>query len=418
MPKKAKAKPTTIVIRRDEIVEGGHHGGAWKVAYADFVTAMMAFFLLMWLINATTEKQRRGLADYFSPIGPPTRSMSGSGKPFGGLTPNEVGSMVSNRGFVNNTDQSGHPPPDEQLAPETPTGKAASGGPTGSQSGEQGQRGVSNQAGVAKFAAAETDPDAVPVEGDSDRSGASGRADAQADADGEANPSPNAPDDDAHGAGSISAASDTAQPAAAAAKPQLPPASPAPQAASLQLSPHATPATRPVQDGPEPDAEARRFTDAARAIKQAIQADPGDASRQVAVDVTADELRIQIFDAEGKPMFDDGSVVPNTRARHILAQLAPVLAHLGEPISIVGHTDASPCSGHCGSNWELSAARADATRAALVAGGLPDQRVAGVAGLADHDLLLPSQPDAPANRRVVMIVHRSTAPAVAGAPAL
>ncbi len=58
-----------VIIRRNEIVEArGHHGGAWKVAYADFVTAMMAFFLLMWLLNATTEEQRRGLADYFSPM--------------------------------------------------------------------------------------------------------------------------------------------------------------------------------------------------------------------------------------------------------------------------------------------------------------------------------------------------------------
>lgn len=57
-----------IIIKRVEGGgEGGHHGGAWKVAYADFVTAMMAFFLLMWLLNATTEKQRQGLADYFNP---------------------------------------------------------------------------------------------------------------------------------------------------------------------------------------------------------------------------------------------------------------------------------------------------------------------------------------------------------------
>lgn len=56
-----------IVKRKKVVVEGGHHGGAWKVAYADFVTAMMAFFMLMWLLNATTEKQRKGLADYFSP---------------------------------------------------------------------------------------------------------------------------------------------------------------------------------------------------------------------------------------------------------------------------------------------------------------------------------------------------------------
>ena len=57
-----------IIIKRITVSGGGgHHGGAWKVAYADFVTAMMAFFLLMWLLNATTEKQRQGLADYFDP---------------------------------------------------------------------------------------------------------------------------------------------------------------------------------------------------------------------------------------------------------------------------------------------------------------------------------------------------------------
>ena len=56
------------IIKRKKVVAGdGHHGGAWKVAYADFVTAMMAFFMLMWLLNATTEKQRKGLADYFTP---------------------------------------------------------------------------------------------------------------------------------------------------------------------------------------------------------------------------------------------------------------------------------------------------------------------------------------------------------------
>lgn len=59
--------------------EGGHHGGAWKVAYADFVTAMMAFFLLMWLLNATTEQQRKGLADYFNPTIVRTPGATGDG---------------------------------------------------------------------------------------------------------------------------------------------------------------------------------------------------------------------------------------------------------------------------------------------------------------------------------------------------
>ena len=62
-----------IVKRKKVIAGGGHHGGAWKVAYADFVTAMMAFFMLMWLLNATTEQQRKGIADYFSPTIPITR---------------------------------------------------------------------------------------------------------------------------------------------------------------------------------------------------------------------------------------------------------------------------------------------------------------------------------------------------------
>lgn len=65
---KAGSNAAPIIIKRKKVVAAsGHHGGAWKVAYADFVTAMMAFFMLMWLLNATTEKQRKGLADYFAP---------------------------------------------------------------------------------------------------------------------------------------------------------------------------------------------------------------------------------------------------------------------------------------------------------------------------------------------------------------
>ncbi|WP_081871642.1 flagellar motor protein MotB [Parvularcula oceani] len=68
----------TIIKKKRINVVNGHHGGAWKVAYADFVTAMMAFFLLMWLLNATTEEQRRGIADYFDPSIPVT-AVSGGG---------------------------------------------------------------------------------------------------------------------------------------------------------------------------------------------------------------------------------------------------------------------------------------------------------------------------------------------------
>ena len=81
----ARDNAAPVIIKRKKVVGGGgHHGGAWKVAYADFVTAMMAFFLLMWLLNATTEKQRKGIADYFNPTIPINRISGGGEGAFGG----------------------------------------------------------------------------------------------------------------------------------------------------------------------------------------------------------------------------------------------------------------------------------------------------------------------------------------------
>src|SRR5471030_1195948 len=77
------ANGAVIIKRIKKGGHGGHHGGAWKVAYADFVTAMMAFFLLMWLINTTTPEQKRGIADYFAPQSI-AQTLSGSGGVLGG----------------------------------------------------------------------------------------------------------------------------------------------------------------------------------------------------------------------------------------------------------------------------------------------------------------------------------------------
>jgi chemotaxis protein MotB len=92
-------QPPKIIYKKIYIEgHGGHHGGAWKVAYADFVTAMMAFFLLLWLLGATTEKQRKGIADYFAPTLLNTKSLGigGSGV-LGGetiLSNNKTGPQV------------------------------------------------------------------------------------------------------------------------------------------------------------------------------------------------------------------------------------------------------------------------------------------------------------------------------------
>ena len=89
-------KAPVIVIKKITKGGGGHHGGAWKVAYADFVTAMMAFFLLMWLLNATTEEQRQGISEYFDPTPMEVSSnTSGAGGVMGGLTVSNQGARVN-----------------------------------------------------------------------------------------------------------------------------------------------------------------------------------------------------------------------------------------------------------------------------------------------------------------------------------
>lgn len=97
----------------------GHHGGAWKVAYADFVTAMMAFFLLLWLLNVTTDSQKKGIADYFTPASV-SRSESGAGGLMGGRTLIVDGSRIADGGSPSVT-FSLTPPPSENADPTPPT---------------------------------------------------------------------------------------------------------------------------------------------------------------------------------------------------------------------------------------------------------------------------------------------------------
>ena len=98
-----------IMIKKvKKVVAGGHHGGAWKVAYADFVTAMMAFFLLMWLINTTDPEQKRGIAEYFAPASV-SQTTSGSGGILGGTSLGDDG--AKSEGAMSMI---------EQLAPEAP----------------------------------------------------------------------------------------------------------------------------------------------------------------------------------------------------------------------------------------------------------------------------------------------------------
>ncbi len=91
-------KQPIIIIKKVKKISAGHHGGAWKVAYADFVTAMMAFFLLMWLLNVTTKEEKELISSYFAPTDPRiSQSESGSGGVMGGTTMSTEGAMSQTR---------------------------------------------------------------------------------------------------------------------------------------------------------------------------------------------------------------------------------------------------------------------------------------------------------------------------------
>jgi chemotaxis protein MotB len=366
MAKKGDGNAPTIV-RKIEIVEGGgHHGGAWKVAYADFVTAMMAFFLLMWLLNATTEQQRRGIADYFSPANVFSPSTSGSGKPFGGKTPNDTDAMVSNSGSVQVVNGQRPPEPDQQEEEDT---QLAAPRPAEQQDGNTAPtpRAGAQAAGVAAQGAG-TQP--------------GGRSSPE-------------------NAGFASRRVDRPDGAVAT-----------------------TTATGPTPPGKLTDAafqaeQARRehdaFEKAAQEIRTAINSDPAlaELSHQIKLDMTPEGLRIQLIDEDKRPMFPSGSASLADRAQQLLQKVGPILAKMSEQIAITGHTDSAPFSAPNSaggrSNWELSADRANATRRLLLETGLPEQRIRSVTGMADRDPLLPDDPTNASNRRISIVVLRNAA---------
>jgi chemotaxis protein MotB len=368
-----KGKGGNVIIRKEEVVGGGHHGGAWKVAYADFVTAMMAFFLLMWLLNATTEEQRKGLADYFSPSNLMSHASSGTGKPFGGHTPFDEGSMASDRGAVNvivgkrpqvDVDDD----PDPEIATESTVHR--SGAADGSVARNLSATGQASEAGdriagLSQSATMDTLTLSTPDQAALQQVERFARAKAQA-----------------------------AQPEGEDAPPD-----------QAQL-----PTEGELRAQRERN-ERAAFGKAAEEIREAVLNDPNmrDLAKQLTIDMTPEGLRIQLLDEERVPMFATASATPNDRAKLLLQKITPVLLRLPEGISISGHTDAAPFSGPGRTNWELSTERANVTRRMLVEQGLPESRIKTVTGHADRDPLLPSDPMAAANRRIAIVVLREAA---------
>ena len=143
-------------------------------------------------------------------------------------------------------------------------------------------------------------------------------------------------------------------------------------------------------------------------IRAAIEANPKleEYGQQILLQKTPDGLHILILDAQNRPMFDTGSALVKPYMRDILREIGRALGDVENHLALTGHTDATPYgSGERGySNWELSVDRANASRRELVAGGLPDNKLRRVEGLASSRLLYPDRPFDPANRRISIVV--------------
>ncbi|MDO6823187.1 flagellar motor protein MotB [Marinobacter sp. 1_MG-2023] len=177
--------------------------------------------------------------------------------------------------------------------------------------------------------------------------------------------------------------------------------------ASMDVDPGQITISENVVDALSETLEQRRMNELFEELKQRIDENETlqEFKDQLLIDITDEGLRIQIVDRSGRPMFDIGKAELKYYSQDILFELAKTLGSVDNRVSITGHTDATPFGGRPGyTNWELSADRANTARRALVAGGVRAQQIARVVGLSDSVLFDQSEPTAPINRRISIIV--------------
>ncbi len=277
-----------VIVKKVNKAGGGHHGGAWKIAYADFVTAMMAFFLLMWLLGSTTKGDLQGIAEYFkTPLKVAMAGGSGSG---------DSTSVI-----------------------------------------QGGGRDLTRK--VGQVTKSDMDPGPKRL---------------------------------------YTSRNDTAAVQAELAR-----------------------------------AELNRLKALKQRIEAAIDARPSlkQFKNQLLLDITSEGLRIQIVDEQNRPMFALAKAELQPYTKDILFEIGRALNDVPNRISLSGHTDATPyASGEKGySNWELSADRANASRRALIAGGMDESKVLRVVGLSSAVLFDKKDPFNPINRRISIIVMNKKA---------
>lgn len=447
-----------IVKRNHDGHDDDHHGGVWKIAFADFMTAMMCFFLVMWLINAANEQTKAAVASYFNPVELIDRNSSRKGLEDLGDGPSKVGLTADN--------------------PQQGATKAGDDGKGGAGSSERRQTKDGAQDAQLSDEKLFADPYAVLAEIAADtgvmqnvsakgEGGAQTSGPATGASGGESYRDPFAPD-----FWSQQVAAPDAEATAERAKIDGDPVKPGEKVATVAVPKvKAVPAAPPLTAAPlEPlaapertdtkneqktaqgqvakpssaekksekaDADKREAadtkTEAAKAEKAEAEqaADKGDkapskAALQEAADIKkelakaflpgeklADGISVEatdkgvvisITDQLDFGMFEIGSAMPRRELVQAMEKIGQIVNEKKGTITISGHTDARPFRSDTYDNWRLSTARAHSAYYMLVRGGVDESRITEVAGFADRQPKIASDPMAAANRRIEILM--------------
>jgi chemotaxis protein MotB len=420
-----------LIIKRHRGGHEGHHGGAWKIAFADFMTAMMALFLVLWLISATSEKAKISIARYFNPV----KLVDMSTMKKGVSDPNDAASVSPD------PPGDGHPKrteggPQQEMPPDLPAKEGAHDAAPG-----VGREATHSEetlfrdpyAVLAEIVAAGDAIQVAPNKTMADKEkkdnadGASDvsemfkdpfkivipdvLSDTPVDPKKPVNVRPPAPEP--HAPASVP---NTPPPATAQLSTQTPDASVQQQAPGKVL-PLPQPARNDAANSPmerSQNAASPGEVEAAK-LQAEIATEIGKITGKtgnepmipnVEVKASDEGILISLTDRYNYSMFAIGSAEPQARTIQVMDKIAAILKKYQGRIVIRGHTDGRPYKGANYDNWRLSSARAHMAHYMLTRGGLDEKRIEKIEGYADHRLKNTKDPIADENRRIEILLRR------------
>lgn len=370
-------KSEIIIVKRHSEHDGDHHSAAWKIAYADFMTAMMAFFLVMWLVNAANEETKASVASYFNPIKltddkPARKSIKEPGDEAEGEATRDKSKEA---GFKQSSGNDAEKGEDEKTT-------------TGEDPQHSDADFFENPYSILSEIAQEVGQQAnVSPKGDG---GAGNSGPATGASGGEAYRDPFDPDFWTQQV-EVTVATDAGSEAKAAEEKKA-----AQEKAAEEKAVAEAEAARSKEE--------KSASDLKKLIAKEIGA-LGKLAEGLSVTPAEGGLLVSLTDQLDTPMFNVGSALPKREMVLAMEKIGAILASRPGAVAIRGHTDARPFAGGKNDNWRLSMDRAQSAYYMLVRGGLDETRVSQVSGFADRRLKVPEDPLADANRRIEILIQ-------------